>query len=101
MSINYDSEALRKILRDLTSDDPEFVQSFEADAWPPPSAPDENPYSSLVWISTFISASSLALMSLMFGSLGITMLFSAAAWFAAFRWFNITGDEREHGPERP
>ena len=101
MSINYDSEALRRILRDLTSDDPEFVRSFEADASPPPSAPDENPDSSLVWISAFISASILGLMSLTLGSFGIAMLFAAVAWYAASRGFHSTGNEREHGPQRP
>ena len=100
MSINYDSEALRRILRDLTSDDPEFVRSFEADA-PPPSVPDENPYSSLAWISVFVSASILALMSLTLGSFGIAMLFAAVAWLGAFRAFRSTDDERNHGSEWP
>ena len=100
MSINYDREALRKILRDLTSDDPEFVRSFEADE-PPPSAPDENPYSSLGWISVFVSASILALMSLTLGSFGIAMLFAAVAWFGASRGFHSTGNERNHDSEWP
>jgi hypothetical protein len=101
MSIDYDSEALRKILRDLNADDPEFVRSFEAEASPPPSPPDEQPYSSLVWISVFISASFLALMSLTLGSLGVAMLFAAVAWFGASRWFHSNGDERKHGTEWP
>ena len=101
MSINYDSEALRRILRDLTSDHPEFVRSFEADAWPPPSAPDEYADSSLVWISVFISASFLAVMSLTLGSFGIGMLFAAVAWFGASRWFHSTGNEHKHGSEGP
>jgi len=100
MSINYDSEALRRILRDLTSDDPEFVRSFEAE-WPPPSAPDEDPDSSLVWISVFISASFLALMSLTLGSFFIGMLFAAVAWFGASRWFHSGDNERKHGSEWP
>lgn len=97
----YDSEALRRILRDLTSDDPEFVRSFEAEASPPPSAPDEQPYSSLVWISVFISASILALMSLALGSFSIGLLFAAVAWFSASRWFHSPGNERDHGSEWP
>lgn len=95
----YDSEALRRILRDLNSDDPEFVRSFEADASPPPSAPDEEPYSSLVWISVFISASILALLSMTMGSFGIGMIFAAVAWFGASRWFHSPGNEQEHGSE--
>ena len=101
MSINYDSEALRRILRDLNSDAPEFVRSFEADAWPPPSAPDEYADSSLVWISVFISASVLALMSLTLGSFGIGLLFAAVAWFGASRWFHSDGYERKHRSEWP
>jgi hypothetical protein len=95
----YDREALRRILRDLNSDDPEFVRSFEADAAPPPSVPDDEPYSSLVWISVFISASILALLSMTMGSFGIGMIFAAVAWFGASRWFHGTGNEQEDESE--
>jgi hypothetical protein len=97
----YDSEALRRILRDLNSDDPEFVRSFEADASPPPSAPDEQPDSSLVWILVFINALILSLLSLTMGSFGIGMLFAAVAWFGASRWFHSYDNEPEQGLERP
>jgi hypothetical protein len=97
----YDREALRRILRDLNSDDPEFVRSFEAAASPPPSAPDEYSDSALVWISVFVSASVLALMSLTLGSFGIGMLFAAVAWFGAYRWFHSEDYERKHGSEWP
>ncbi len=95
----YDSEALRKILRDLTSDDPEFVRSFEADSSRPPSTPDEQLGISLLWISVFISASILTLLSMTAGSFDIGLLFAALAWFGASRW--LRGDnERTHGSER-
>jgi len=96
----YDSEALRKILQDLTSDDPEFVRSFEADASPPPSTPDEQPLSSLLWISVFISASILALLSMTLGSFGSGMFFAAVAWFSASRWLR-GDDERTQESEWP
>ena len=92
MANYYDREALRRILRDLTSDDPEFVRSFEADASPAPSAPDAYPDSSLVWISVFIGASILALVFLTLGLLGIAMMLAAVAWFAASRGFHGTGN---------
>ena len=101
MANYYDREALRGILRDLTSDDPEFVRSFEADASPAPSAPDAYPDSSLVWISVFIGASILALVFLTLGLLGIAMMLAAVAWFAASRGFHGTGNERKHGPDWP
>ena len=97
----YDREALRRILRDLNSDDPEFVRSFEAETWPPPSVPHEYTDSSLVWISVFISASVLAFMSLTLGSFGIGMLFAAVAWWGASRWSHSDGYERKHGSEWP
>jgi hypothetical protein len=99
----YDSEALRRILQDLTSDDPEFVRSFEADASPPPPpepAPDEQPLSSLLWISVFISASILALLSMTLGSFGSGMFFAAVAWFSASRWLR-GDDERTEESEWP
>ena len=101
MANYYDREALRRILRDLTSDDPEFVRSFEADASPAPSAPDAYPDSSLVWISVFIGASILALVFLTLGLLGIAMMLAAVAWFAASRGLHGTGNERKHGPDWP
>jgi hypothetical protein len=101
MAIDYDREALRKILRDLTSDDPEFVRSFEADASPPQSAPDEHSDGSLVWISVFGGASVLALTLLTLGSLFYAMACAALAWFAATRSFNVTGNHREEGSEWP
>lgn len=101
MANYYDREALRRILRDLTSDDPEFVRSFEADASPASSAPDAYPDSSLVWISVFIGASILALVFLTLGLLGIAMMLAAVAWFAASRGFHGTGNERKHGPDWP
>lgn len=101
MLSHHDREALRKILRDLSSDDPGFVQSFEADPLPSESAHDKGPYISLVWIWVFVGASMLALLSLTFRSLGSAMLFAAVAWFAASREFRSTSNEQKRGPERP
>ena len=99
MAINYDSEALRRILRDLTSDDPEFVRSFEAEALPQSSAPDEHPDSSLLWMSVAITAAILALALLVVGSLGSSMLLAAVTWFAASRAFRSIGNEQKHESE--
>lgn len=99
MAINYDSEALRRILRDLTCDDPEFVRSFEAEEWPQPSPPDGHMNNSLIWKSVSITAAVLALALLALGSLSSAILLVAVTWFAADRGFHGAGNKQKHGPE--
>ena len=99
MAINYDSEALRRILRDLTCDDPEFVRSFEAEEWPQPSPPDEHTNNSLIWKSVAITTAILTLALLALGSLSSAMLLAGVTGFAADRGFCRTGNEQKHRPE--
>ena len=98
MALNYDSEALRRILRDLTCDDPEFVRSFEAEEWPQPSPPDEHTNNSLIWKSVSITTAVLTLALLALGSLSSAMLLAAVTWFAADRGFRSTGNKQKRGP---
>ena len=100
MLSDHDREALRKIHQDVSSEDPDFVQSFEAD--PLPSAPaHDSPYLALVWIWIFVGASILALLSLTLRSPDSVIVFAALAWYAASREFYNTGNEQKRRPERP
>lgn len=99
MAIDYDSEALRRILRDLTCDDPEFVGSFEAETSSQLSPPDGHTGSSLVWKSVSITAGVVTLALLALGSLTSAMLLAAITGFAAVRGFHSNGNRQEHRPE--
>jgi hypothetical protein len=100
MSIDYDSAALRRILQDLRSDDPEFVHSFEAEVLYPAAA-DGDSGSSLIWISASVAASILAVVLLMLGSFGSATLLGAAAWFAASRGLPGADDTAKRRSEWP
>lgn len=100
MLSDHDREALRKIHRELSSEDPDFVQSFEADSLSSASPHGTGPYIALVWIWICVVASILALVSLTMRSPGSAMVFVTLAWYAGYRELRSPGNEQKRRPER-
>ncbi len=97
MAIDYDSEALRRILGDLVSDDPEFVRSFEAGTSTERFASRKHPDVSLIWWSVSIGAAILGVAFLMLGSPSGAVLLAAVTGFAGARGFRRIHHERHPG----